>query len=201
MNNLEELKKQYEKLGKEIEKLESELKLYDVVKFGNLEWYVIDEDNTSYTLFLKDKFSPEQCVKYFDNSLLDDDKDVLFNMLYENNWWSDSPIRMALNSEFLKDLELTDMELMETTVEINGQSRATEDYVRLITKNEVEELPIEIRKCSGEYGYWTMSPSHFYYWGNAYEFIVTSAGALSNYIVYNGYGVRPVIKIEKGGDK
>lgn len=208
MNNLERLKKQhqklgeeYKKLGEEIEKLEnsqSEIKLYDLVKFSNLEWYIIAEDEISYTLFLKDKLSPEQCAKHFDERFLDSDKDVRFNPNCKNIWWSDSPIRMTLNSEFLKDLDKSKMELMTTNVGIDGQSRTTEDYVRFITKEEAEKLPVEILESNYEYGYWTMSPSNFHGNSSAYEFIVASTGELCGWSVVSvGYGVRPVIRVTK----
>lgn len=206
MNDLEELKKQhqklgveYEKLGEEIKKLEEEgqAKLYDLIKFSNLDWYIIDEDETSYTLFLKDKLSPEQCAEYFDEGLLDCDKDVRFNPNCKNIWWADSPIRMILNSVFLEDLDRTKMELMETTVSIDGQSRTTEDYVRLITKEEAEILPSDILKSNYKYGYWTMSPSLFYNDSLAVEFYVAGAGELTYGGVNNGYGVRPVIRVTK----
>ncbi|MEI3508715.1 MAG: hypothetical protein V8R01_06430 [Bacilli bacterium] len=64
---------------------------------------------------------------------------------------------MTLNSEFLKDLDKSKMELMTTNVGIDGQSRTTEDYVRFITKEEAEKLPVEILESDYEYGYWTMS--------------------------------------------
>ena len=208
MKSLEELKKQhqklgveYEKLGEEIKKLEdsqSELKLYDVVKFSNLDWYIIDEVDNTLTLFLKDKLSPEQCSKHFDNRLLDSDKDVRFNPNCKNIWWADSPIRMALNSEFLKYLDKSKLDLMTTTVSIDGQSRTTEDYVRLITKEEAEILPSDILKSNYKYGYWTMSPYYFSSNSNAGEFSVTGAGELYGWSVVSfGYGVRPVIRVTK----
>ena len=206
MKNLEELKKQhqklgveYERLGEEIKKLEEEgqAKLYDLVKFSNHDWYIIDEDDDTLTLLMKDKLSPEQCSKYFDKSLLDSDKDVRFNPNYKNIWWADSPIRMTLNSEFLKELDILKMELMTTTVSADGQSRTTEDYVRLLTKDEAERLPLDALKSNYDYGYWTMSPSNFDPWGNAYEFNVTGAGELTNNNVVDGYGVRPVIRVTK----
>lgn len=208
MKSLEELKKQhqklgveYEKLGEEIKKIEdsqSELKLYDLVKFSNLEWYVIDEVDNTLTLFLKDKLSPEQCAKYFDERLLDSDKDVKFSNNIKNIWWTDSPIRMVLNSVFLSELDESKLDLMTTTVNIDGQSRTTEDYVRLIIAEEAERLPQDVLKSNYNYGYWTMLPSYLNYWGNALEFVVAGAGELSNNYVHYGYGVRPVIRVIKG---
>ncbi|MBR7042196.1 MAG: hypothetical protein IKI04_01715, partial [Bacilli bacterium] len=45
--------------------------------------------------------------------------------------------------------------------------------------------------------YWAGSPGFFssYY---AYEFIVSSTGALSNYYVYNANGVRPSVSLKPG---
>ncbi len=208
LKDLEELKKQhqklgveYERLGEEIKKLEEEgqAKLYDLVKFSNLEWYIIDEDDDTLTLLMKDKLSSEQCTKYFDESLLDGNKDVHFNPNYKNIWWSDSPIRMYLNSRFLENLDKSDLELMTTTVSIDGQTRTTEDYVRLLTKDEAERLPQDILKSNYNYGYWTMSPSYFDVWGGALEFRVTGAGGLIGWFdVSDGFGVRPVIRVIKG---
>ena len=197
---LNELEDQCKQILKEIETIRNEngsVKLYDLVKFSNLEWYIIAEDEISYTLFLKDKLSPEQCAKHFDERFLDSDKDVRFNPNCKNIWWSDSPIRMTLNSEFLKDLDKSKMELMTTNVGIDGQSRTTEDYVRFITKEEAEKLPVEILESNYEYGYWTMSPSHFSVWGSAVEFDVAGAGELTSHNVINGCGVRPVIRVTK----
>ena len=207
LKDLEELKKQhqklgveYERLGEEIKKLEEEgqAKLYDLVKFSNHDWYIIDEDDDTLTLLMKDKLSSEQCTKYFEKRLLDCDKDVRFNSNYKNIWWADSPIRMTLNSEFLKELDIPKLELMTTTVSADGQSRTTEDYVRLLTKDEAERLPLDVLKSNYSYGYWTMSPSGFYSYSSANEFRVTGAGELNGWsYVSVGYGVRPVIRVTK----
>ncbi len=174
------------------------LEKFSLVKFSNHDWYIIDEDDDTLTLFLKDKLSPEQCTKYFGESLLDDDKDVKFNPNYKNIWWADSPIRMTLNSEFLKELDIPKLELMTTTVSADGQSRTTEDYVRLLTKDEAERLPLDILELNYSYGYWTMSPSLFGSDSGASEFVVNRAVELAGAGVYSGYGVRPVIRVIKG---
>ena len=50
--------------------------------------------------------------------------------------------------------------------------------------------------------YWTMSPSFFNYYGNAYEFMVMSSGGLVGwYYVDYGYGVRPVINLDSSNLK
>lgn len=198
MKKLDDLKRQYEKLGKEIEKLEKQegkLKLYDVIEWCGYEWYIINLKDDETTLFMKDKMPVSRVEKYFSERLLDSDKDVKFDTKGKNPWWADSEIRFILNSIFLNDLDVKQMNKMVTTVKLDDQERTTEDYVRLITKEEAESLPQEILKCSGEYGYWTMSPSYFDYWGIASEFYVTSTGVLAVNYVSNGYGVRPVINL------
>lgn len=199
MRKLENLKKQYEKLGKEIEKLEREerkIKLHDLVKWSGFEWYVIGIKDNKYTLFLKDKMPKDLVERLFDSRFLDSDSDVRFNDNYENIWWKDSHIRMTLNSEYLKYLNLDEMNQMKTTVSIDNEESTTEDYVRLITKEEVEKSSEGILRCSGKYGYWTMSPSFFNYNSNAYEFYVSTTGELNPwYFVNDGYGVRPVVQV------
>lgn len=164
------------------------------VKFSNYEWYVIDENKG--ILFLKDKFDENKIETYFDKRILDSNKDVRFNPNAKNIWWADSSIRMVLNSKFLEDLDKDQMDLMEITASINDKERTTEDYVRLITREEAEELPREILKCSGDYGYWTMSPSNFSGWASARELVVFASGELTGIGVYYGYGVRPVIRLK-----
>ena len=198
MKKLDDLKRQYEKLGKEIEKLEKQegkLKLYDVIEWCGYEWYIINLKDDETTLFMKDKMPVSRVEKYFSERLLDSDKDVKFDTKGKNPWWADSEIRFTLNSLFLDELDVEQMNKMTTTVELDGQERTTEDYVRLITKEETELLPQEILKCSGQYGYWTMSPSHFYGWFSASELSVGSTGAVSGDSTWGGYGVRPVINL------
>ncbi|MEI3508761.1 MAG: hypothetical protein V8R01_06660 [Bacilli bacterium] len=105
---------------------------------------------------------------------------------------------MTLNSEFLKELDIPKLELMTTTVSADGQSRTTEDYVRLLTKDEAERLPLDILELNYSYGYWTMSPSLFGSDSGASEFVVNRAVELAGAGVYSGYGVRPVIRVIKG---
>ena len=198
MKKLDDLKRQYEKLGKEIEKLEKQegkLKLYDVIEWCGYEWYIINLKDDETTLFMKDKMPVSRVEKCFSERLLDSDKDVKFDTKGKNPWWADSEIRFTLNSLFLDELDVEQMNKMTTTVELDGQERTTEDYVRLITKEETELLPQEILKCSGQYGYWTMSPSSFSDWFDADGLDVPSTGAVNLHSTWYGYGVRPVINL------
>ena len=167
-----------------------------LVKYKNFEWYVIKENEKEKLLFMKDGLTVEQVKKYFTNEqMVDDDFDVRFNKDYTNPWWRDSYIRQVLNTKFLEDLDISELNVMETTVELNDEKVSTKDYVRLITKEETENLHLEIRKTNRQYGYWTMTPSRG---SSAYVFIVhgsSNPGNLNNTNVNNSNVVRPVISL------
>ena len=180
MKNLEELEKQYKKLGEEIKKLK-ETKKHNVVNFGGYEWYIIDEDKEGYTLFMSDILNKEEVPTYFNvDEMLDCDNDVRFS--YVNNSWKDSYIRHVLNSMFLDNFNLDDLVLMNC------------DYVRLISREEAEKLSDELRKSTG-YGYWTMSPFSISNLNGVWS--VSSSGGFSDHDASSSYGVRPVVKVKK----
>lgn len=182
MKNLEELERQYKKLGEEIKKLK-EAKKHNVVNFGGYKWYIIDEDEEGYTLFMSDILSTKDILIYFNvDEMLDCDNDVRFSYV-NNNSWKDSYIRHVLNSTFLDNFNLDDLVLMNC------------DYVRLIIREEVEKLSNEIRKSSN-CGYWTMSP---YSNGSSRDvWYVYSSGYIDGLNADASYGVRPIIKVKKG---
>lgn len=166
------------------------------VKYKNLEWYVIKENEDGKLLFLAERLRPEIVDKHFKH---DKYYDVKFNYDYTNVWWRDSYIRSVLNSSFLNELDIKDLNVMETTVELNAEESITRDYVRLLTKEELKELSLEVRQTNDDYGYWLMSPYNWSSHGIAYVFIVggsTSTGNLDNDWVNSTNGVRPVIYLK-----
>lgn len=120
----------------------------------------------------------EDIVK--DKRYLGSDNEVRYNNDIFDNSWENSFVRKVLNSTF-KEKYLTSLSL-------NGE-------IRLLTKEEVEELPENLKKI-GQY-YWTMSPYNFNSSAyGAYVLYVNTSGYLStSTVVYNTYGVRPVIKL------
>lgn len=156
-------------------------KIGDVMSFSNLDWYIIDEDDETYTLFLKETLSDKMIKKHFtQKSMIDEDGDVKYS--YSDNSWENSYIRLVLNTSFIDELD------KEQLIKMN------DDYVRLIEKDECEKLLVEIRRANRSY--WTMTPNPtgagvFYfghtggYWGDSYSFRVI------------GFGVRPVIRVKK----
>ncbi len=189
----EKIKERIKKAEEELKEARKELKKYkesehSIVSFGGYEWYVIAEDNDTKTLFMKDKLSENDIKGIFNKEYLDDYKDVRFS--FHDNKWRDSIIRAVLNTEFLAQLDRSGLKPM--TIDADGIE--TVDYVRLISLEEVQELPAEIRKCNGNWGYWTLTP----YSSNTYGvYSVHSSGDVGSNHAYNEYGVRPVIRVLK----
>ncbi len=167
------------------------------MSYKSLEWYVIKETSTELLLFLKDSLSKEIVRQVFNKYFYE--YCVEFNQYDRKIWWEDSYIREKLNDVFLKEfLDVNDLNIMKTTLELDGKKRTTEDYVRLITKEEVESLPLEILKTKRTNGYWTMSPNHF---DSSYAivFVVKGSddpGQLASDWVHFAHSARPMVSVK-----
>ena len=116
----------------------------------------------------------------------------------QSPWWDESYIQKVLNTRFLNYLDKNDLNQMKTTLELNGERRIVEDYVRLLTYEEAKDLPLEIRKTERDWGYWTMSPYSF---SGSYAGVFNVGGSdypgyLDGYYVDDSYAVRPVISLK-----
>lgn len=161
----------------------TEKKIGDVIKFSNLDWFIIDQDEDSYTLFMKECMSPELVKKHFtQKGMVDEDYDIRYSFT-KNNDWKESYIRLVLNTSFVYDLD------QDNLIEMDG------DYVRLITKDEIEKLPLKIRKVNHKYGYWTMTPYSASTNNAFYDY--TYGNINGNYTVLNTSAARPVVKIKR----
>ena len=176
---------------------------YKITTYKELEWYIINETEKESLLLLRDSLTNEQIAKYFlEKKMVDSDYDVRFNDK-QSPWWDESYIQKVLNTRFLSDLDINDLNQMKTILELNGERRIVEDYVRLLTYEDAKDLPLEIIKTKRLWGYWTMSPSYLNS-NNAYVFVVggsTRPGGLSYYRVDNMYAVRPVISLKSNNLK
>lgn len=174
----------------EEEENKQNLKLYDVVKYNNFEWYVIKTNNNEVRLLLKETLDNEEMEQIFGEEL-DEDKDIYFNK--ENNFdWKDSIIRKGLNEVFINKFNKEELNIMHTNYD---ESKGSKDYIKLLTIREVEKLPEEIRKSDRDY--WTMSPSYFSSWnGGARVWYVIGDGNLSVNWTTTTLGVRPVISLK-----
>lgn len=159
-------------------------KIGDVINFGGFDWYIIDQDEESYTLFLKDQLGKKIIKKHFtQKEMIDDDGDVKYS--FTDNSWEHSYIRLVLNTSFIYELD------RDKLVKMN------DDFVRLIEKDECWELSYDIRKTESGYGYWTMTPYNYATDAGVLSFNRFNGSAYDNYSFrVVGRGVRPVIKIK-----
>ena len=171
---------------------------YKITTYKELEWYIINETEKEKLLLLRDSLTNEQIAKYFlEKAMVDFKYCVKFNDK-QSPWWDESYIQKVLNTRFLNYLDKNDLNQMKTTLELNGERKIIEDYVRLLTYEEAKDLPLEIRKTERDWGYWTMSPSYFSRSGSAYVFGVSASnpGRLGWSNVNNTNAVRPVISLK-----
>ena len=173
---------------------------YKITTYKELEWYIINETEKEKLLLLRDSLTNEQIAKYFlEKAMVDFKYCVKFNDK-QSPWWDESYIRKILNTRFLSDLDKNDLYQMKTTLELNGERKIIEDYVRLLTYEEAKNLPLEIRKTKRKYGYWTMSPCYFN--GNyaVVFYVYGSSPKAYGYLSYNNvdtsYAIRPLISLK-----
>lgn len=162
-----------------------EKKIGDIINFSGFDWYIIDQDDDSYTLFLKETLSNKMIKKHFtQKSMIDSDGDVKYS--FGDNSWENSYIRLVLNTSFINELD------EDQLVKMN------DDYVRLIEKEECEKLSLDIRKNEADKDYWTMTPYNNATNAGVFNFYSHNGGA-SSIISFRvvGLGVRPVIKVIK----
>jgi len=176
---------------------------YKITTYKELEWYIINETEKESLLLLRECLSNEQIAKYFlEKAMVNFEYCVKFNDK-QSPWWDESYIQKVLNTRFLSDLDINDLNQMKTILELNGERRIVEDYVRLLTYEEAKDLPLEIRKTERDWGYWTMSPSYFtvsssYSW--AIVFYVGGSGSdpgnlIDDYVNITRV-VRPVVSLK-----
>ena len=161
-------------LNDEVEIID-ELKLYDIVKYCDHEWYVIKTENGEVTLMSKDVIGT--CT-YSDNN---------------NNDFAESNCIKLLN-EFTDQLNIYDLVNMSTNYDEDKQINS---LIRIPTLREIEQMPMSVRNCGDVY--WTMTSSYGVSenCSIADVFSVWSDGDLNNSRVDYTRGVRPVIKIKK----
>lgn len=158
----------------ESKKIVKELKLYDIVKYCNYEWYVIKIENDEVTLMSKNVIGT--CTYSANNS----------------NDFAESNCLKILN-DFIDNLRLSDLIIMDTNYDEDKQINS---LIRIPTLREIEAMPMSVRECGD--AYWTMTSSYGVSedCSNAIVFCVNSYGILHWNGVSNSWGVRPVIKLK-----
>lgn len=110
----------------------------EIIIYKNLDWYVMKETDTEKLLILKNSFSREQSLKYFNYRLVGDNGKVMFNTENKTAWCGDSPVREGLNDLFLIELNkdnLANKELDEKML----KERIIEMIWKLNNKIETQE--------------------------------------------------------------
>jgi len=154
-----------------------DIELHKTITYKDLEWYIIDIKDNEVKLLLKDVLDEERIKKYSTDEWFVNGKCVAHSDCVRAPFnWDLSYIKNTILDNFSKDINCP---------------------ATLLTKEEVEDLPTEIRK-SNEW-YWTKSNASSENDRYAYAWYVDSDGFVDTYYVYygNGYGVRPVITISK----
>lgn len=172
-----------------------------VVEYHGLNWFVVNEDKTETLLFLKDSFTREQALKYFDSKIVNRQGGVPFNRDSRKVWWDDSYIRKGLNSGLLSDLDIADLNMMRTTVELEGEKRTTEDFVRLLRKEEALRLKrIQERILKATKDYWLMDTYYDIDGECAENYYMSMSSSSARLDTWNGLllepSVRPMISLK-----
>ena len=163
------------------------LKKYDEITIAGNIYFVLDvnEEKHEVTYCMKGVLSREEMLKYFTDKWYQDSSDycVRYNSDIRNNRYENNYIYKILNSTFKED-KLKDLGVVGD--------------VRLLTKEEVEELDEEHRNINK--WYWTMTPyndmNELEDGSTACVFLVTYYGSLNNGYVTYTYGVRPVFTLK-----
>lgn len=148
-----------------------DVKLYDIVSYAGHEWFVIRIDGERISLLAKNN---DFGVSIFDK---------------ETNDYRTSEIRRYLNTSVLNRLTENGAEILETNIPDFG----LKDKVWLLSEDETEKLPQEIRKFSN--WWWLRSPGRYNY--NAAS--VGGAGGVTTngyYVYSDSVSVRPAITVK-----
>lgn len=149
------------------------------IKFKDLDWYVIEETDDSVKLLLKNVLDEERIKKYSNDDWYVDGYEVRLTSDVKPPFdWEKSYVKNVILENFKNDLGI-------------------ECDITIPSKEDVENLPYEIRKCVN--WYWTNTPSHFLAAGAfAHVYLVNPTGELNLWLhVAYSNGVRPIITLKK----
>lgn len=149
------------------------------IKFKDLDWYVIKEIDDSVKLLLKNVLDEERIKKYSNDDWYVDGYEVRLTSDVKPPFdWEKSYVKNVILENFKNDLGI-------------------ECDITIPSKEDIEKLPIEFRKCN--FWYWTNTPSYFSA-ANPYAhvYFVYPAGELYHWrhVTYSS-GVRPIITLKK----
>ena len=166
------------------------MRIGNIVKYNNYEWYVIKINNETVTLMMKDVLNEDDINELFDDKSYINENRVIYSKNNDNDW-ANSYIRKVLNSKFLDKFNKEELNLMRTNY---SENKFADDYVRIPTAWEIRELDEDIR-YKGE-SYWTMTASPYRFYGGANAWGVTTYGLIYGYNVTNSGSVRPAVSLK-----
>lgn len=163
-----------------LEQPKTNFKLYEEIKWKGLDWIIIGLDNDNIRLLLKDVI-PRSILEEIieDKWYLASDNDVIMsdNVRPPFNF-EESYINTDILPEFLSYLDIEDRQGIAD--------------IDLLSKEEVENLPEEVKRCND--WYWTKSN---YEGDSKYARVwnVLSTGGLDYLNVTGGLGLRPAVSL------
>lgn len=168
-------------------------KIYDLVKYNDYEWIVINIKNDKLTLMMKGCLPKEKMKEIFNNDYLDKAGDIKYSLDKTCNDWNKTEIKRGLNDNFLKEFNKEELVKMKTNYD---EDKYSSDYIRIPKVKEIERLDPD--KIAPDKDCWTMSPSYFNAAdGDAYEWNLDRAGYIySGWYVTGSLGACPVITIK-----
>lgn len=150
------------------------------INYKNLDWYVLEENEETTRLLLKNVLDEERIKKYCDDEWFRDGQEVRHSSDVRAPFnWENSYINNVILPNFVEDLGI--------------ECEAT-----LLTKEEAENLPDEIR-CSNDW-YWTKTNASDECYTSAYVWYVNLRGRLDDSLVYSSRSVRPVIILKSSSN-
>lgn len=164
----------------------SAAEVYDVVTFGNYNWYVIAKDDNYCELMCK-----KPVAKMVYNKGIDSDETT----------WDECSLRKWLNDDFYNNFSDSEKEvIMLATISTEDNQQCgtyggndTEDYIFILSAEDVEYLPASVsgykKKC------WLCTPGVTQYGAS----IITEDGTVDSdggYGPFARYGVRPVLIVK-----
>lgn len=115
-----------------------EYKVGDLITYKGFEWYVMDYEGKNIKLLLKDVLNEEHIKKYVDDE-----------------WWYNG-CYVRMNSDIKPPFDYEKSYMKNVILENFRKDLGIKQEVRLLTKDEVDSLSDEMRKCNDDY--WTMTP-------------------------------------------
>lgn len=149
-----------------------------IVKYKDFDWYVLNENEDTVTLFMKDELNVDVVKDICEDETMYDVNRIAHFKVGKEYKWKTSYVRKILNDKFL-----------ENYLDKNDLVKIDEDYVRLLKLEEID-WNNNIFKLSEPYWLMTkMGPSRVAYVYGYGDVSSISAGYLVS--------VRPVINLKR----